>query len=84
MGQRPSREIARLHEISQEHRRSRKLLDDLYDLAAAEAAAGKPATPGSHQARRAAVWDYRMRLSRESNAICAHLRERLLVPSALL
>ena len=81
---RPSKEAARLNEINAESFRTTELLDDtLYELAAAEEAAGKPATPGSYQARRDAVWDYSMRLCDEFNAIQARLSECLCVSSVL-
>jgi hypothetical protein len=73
MGQRLSKEIARLDEISDEKRKNSDRLHTLFPLAADEAAAGKPATPGSHQARRDAAWAYSMQLSDESNAIFARL-----------
>ncbi|PRW21123.1 RWP-RK domain-containing transcription factor [Chlorella sorokiniana] len=73
MGQRLSKEIARLDEISDEKRKNFDRLHTLFPLAADEAAAGKPATPGSHQARRDAAWAYSMQLSDESNAILARL-----------
>ena len=75
MGQRPSKETARLDEINDEQLKVNDLLHTLYNLAAAEAAAGKPATPGSYQARRAAVHDYFMQLSYESTAIYARISE---------
>ena len=52
------------------------MLPDLNDLMLAEKKAGKPATPGSHQARRHALWDHYLQLRAESEAIRAHLGER--------
>ena len=77
-------ENARLSEIYAETFKAMELLDTLYELARAEAAEGKPATPGSYQAMRAAARACFAQLGRESHAIHARLRERLLVPSALL
>jgi hypothetical protein len=68
-----SKETARLNELNDEMRKNSDRLDTLFQLAADEAAAGKPATPGSHQARRDAAWAYSRRLVRESNAIFARL-----------
>ena len=79
----PSEEAARLNEIDAERRKNRRLLETLTDLAAAEEAAGKPASPGIHQAC-LAVWDYSMQLANESHAIRARLSECLCGSSVLV
>lgn len=75
----PSKEAARLGEINAERFRNIELLETLGELAAAEKAAGIPATPGSDQARLDAAWAYTMQLGDESNAIQARMSEWLCV-----
>lgn len=58
-----------MHEVDEACRQIQLLLDTLQPLAAAEADAGKPATPGSHQDRFNAAWVHFMQLLHESSAI---------------
>lgn len=71
----PSKESARLDEISKEQFKVSQQLDTLRALAAEEAAAGTPAAEGRHQARWDAAWRYYMQLNVESTAIIAYRSE---------
>ncbi|KAI7845112.1 hypothetical protein COHA_001477 [Chlorella ohadii] len=68
----PSKESARLAEISEERFKVSQQLDTLQALAAAEAAAGTPAAEGRHQARWETAWGYYLQLCDESTAIIAY------------
>jgi hypothetical protein len=77
MGQQPSKETpedARLSEICEENMKTVPLISKLQYEAILETRAGKPAAPGSQQARLAAAWAYYRRLDAEASAIRARRR----------
>ena len=67
--------MQRLRAAQKEQLQLAGMLPDLNRLMLAEVTAGKPATPGSHQARLDAVWEHYTQLRAEIAAIQAHLSE---------